>query len=491
MNGMMYSSTRLSQHAVGTPFRNSFARQNRRRVHGAVRGRRGGSTVTSSLQYEIDGGVVRVKPAKDRECVTVLSIDGGGVRGLIPAVVLLSVEKEIIRQIKGKEIQIDMADFFDCISGTSVGCIVALYLASKGGSDSCNEEIRRLGIRPGSVEGIVKLIEKNSEIIFPSPWYSWIPFFGDLLGYAKLFFQPKFASDGVEKSLKDVFGEMTLKDVKTASVVPTFELSGNRAFSFWTHDGDTGYAALKPRSSPRASSVRKQAKPLRSIQFGEDGLMDWDPDVRHVGGHNYKLWQVARASTAAPTFFPAPTFAPVEGSKDSATFVDGGVVANNPTMQSIVFMEYNKKCSLKDIAVLSLGTGHAQPDTAKLNNAGAFGWVVQGGALMSILMDGSSEFLQSLVDISYYQTLKTQLAQYVRISVCVDQEHKDEQVLSEMDNPKNLTRLREIGNELGVEYKRPIKEFVEDFLLEIEADECHSLGEEASGKEKEQVNAGI
>ncbi|GMH35230.1 hypothetical protein BSKO_03098 [Bryopsis sp. KO-2023] len=471
MIGMISPPTRFTRSVVG----DGFARQNRFRVQRAVRGRRVRSIVRSSIAHEIDGSVVKVRPTNPR-FATALTIDGGGVRGLIPAAVLEVVEKAIIDHIKendllpeeakGKKIEVDLADYFNCISGTSVGSIVALYLASKGGD--CAKLFEEYGwddIRCGSVEGIVKLIEKRAEDVFPPPWYQNIPLVGDLLGYLLLIFFPKFSATGVEKVLQDAFGEMTLKDAKTGLLVPTFEITKNQAFSFWSSSDGTGYAAVKTRAEPKtAATASKASKKPEEIVIvpGEDEAVKWDPDIEFVGGHDYKLWQVARASSAAPTFFPSSSFSPVGGGAEK-TFIDGGVVANNPTMQSVAFIE-TKVGRLENLAVLSLGTGHAQPKTAGLDNAGAFGWVIKGN-LISILMDGSSEYLQSLVDLMYYKVKGLPPGQYVRISTCVDQGNKDTEVLSEMDNPENAERLVEIGGELGATYEEPIKEFVEKFMF--------------------------
>lgn len=430
---------------------------------------------SASVSIEGDRAVVRVRPANPK-FTTVLSIDGGGVRGLIPAAVLLTVETAIIEHMekndlipeeaKGKEIHVDMADYFNCIAGTSVGSIVALYLASKGAA--CQTYFNAMGwnLRAGQVKGVVDLIQERASDVFPKPWYSWIPLLGSLIGGFMMIFFPKYSKEGVEEVLYDAFGELTLDDLDTGLVVPAFELSKNQAFSFWSSKTESGIAAVKPRAIPKnkEESDRPQ-KGFTKVVVEDDDELKWSPDIEFKGGVNYKLWQVARASSAAPTFFPATQFDPVSGDvgKDRS-FVDGGVIANNPTMQTMAFIEAKLGTSMNSIAVLSLGTGHTQPDTKRLDNAGAFGWVL-GGSLISILMDGSSEALQALVDLVYYKVQGVPLGQYVRISRCVDQGNEDEKVLSEMDNPDNAGALTRIGRQLGRENKAAIDEFVEKFIF--------------------------
>jgi len=57
--------------------------------------------------------------------VWILSIDGGGIRGLIPAIILDKLEKEVSMK-RGKDVRI--ADIFDMVAGTSTGSIISLGL---------------------------------------------------------------------------------------------------------------------------------------------------------------------------------------------------------------------------------------------------------------------------------------------------------------------------------------------------------------------------
>ncbi len=57
--------------------------------------------------------------------VSILSIDGGGIRGIIPAVILNHIEKALQRRTGDKDVT--LADYFDLIAGTSTGGILACY----------------------------------------------------------------------------------------------------------------------------------------------------------------------------------------------------------------------------------------------------------------------------------------------------------------------------------------------------------------------------
>ncbi|KAF0556218.1 patatin [Gigaspora margarita] len=89
----------------------------------------------------------------------ILSIDGGGFRGIIPAVILSEIEKRVTEQISkeyGEDVDIKCADLFDIISGTSTGSILTLGLSVPNENN-----------RPKfSAEYLVKFYENNGHNVF-------------------------------------------------------------------------------------------------------------------------------------------------------------------------------------------------------------------------------------------------------------------------------------------------------------------------------------
>ena len=59
--------------------------------------------------------------------VTVLSIDGGGVRGIIPGTILTFLEAKL-QELDGPDVRI--ADYFDIVAGTSTGGLVTAMLTA-------------------------------------------------------------------------------------------------------------------------------------------------------------------------------------------------------------------------------------------------------------------------------------------------------------------------------------------------------------------------
>ncbi|CAG8748902.1 6690_t:CDS:1, partial [Ambispora leptoticha] len=168
----------------------------------------------------------------------ILSIDGGGIRGLIPALVLAEVEKRVTGEMKKyrKDADIRIADLFDVIAGTSTGSILALGLA-------CAEN----GRPKYTADYVVDIYKTRGAEVFPNySYFSWLESLagietdveqeietkeeskketkhdinetiaGTLLNMIippsfKLR-RPSYSPDGIEKLLGDKFGDLKLKD---------------------------------------------------------------------------------------------------------------------------------------------------------------------------------------------------------------------------------------------------------------------------------------
>lgn len=122
----------------------------------------------------------------------ILSIDGGGVKGVLSAKLLERLKQEFPNIIEES----------DLITGNSAGSYVALGLS--------------VGYSP---EEMVTFFEEHSPIIFGQPnWMTWI--------------RPKYGNKELEKVVGDLLGEKTLRDVKKKVVIPTF-LLGDKEAGHW------------------------------------------------------------------------------------------------------------------------------------------------------------------------------------------------------------------------------------------------------------------
>ncbi len=151
---------------------------------------------------------------KDRR-FRILSIDGGGIRGIYPAAILAGLEK---RFLGGRSI----ASYFDLVAGTSTGGIIGLGLGA--------------GL---TAADLFDLYVKQGNEIFPEPSDS-------LLGQAKTWWRPtqqylqyRYERDALQKVLTNRLGEKLFGDSIVRLCIPAFEGKHSEVFVFKTpHHSD-------------------------------------------------------------------------------------------------------------------------------------------------------------------------------------------------------------------------------------------------------------
>ncbi len=224
-----------------------------------------------------------------RKLIRVLSLDGGGIRGLIPALMLAALEEKT-----GKPV----AQLFDLIAGTSTGGILALGLTLAGAEG-----------RPRyTAAQLAKLYLEEGSTIFSRSLWRRVTSVDGLI-------DEHYSSEGIERVLARYFGDARLKDALTEVLVPAYEIQKRVPFLFRSR-----YA----RKPPRAGET-----------------------------FDYLVWQVARSTSAAPTYFEP--FRLVAQHDEDYALVDGGVYANNPAMCALV--EARSLYPDAEIVVASFGTG--------------------------------------------------------------------------------------------------------------------------------------
>jgi predicted acylesterase/phospholipase RssA len=137
---------------------------------------------------------------------TILSIDGGGIRGIVPALLLAQLEARLGRRT---------AHLFDLIAGTSTGGILALGLARPDDS----------GAPLYSATALAGLYEQQGEAIFHTP--AW----RRLLPVANVVDQ-KYPSSGITSVLQNYFGDSRLRDAVTPVLVTSYEIERRMPFFF-------------------------------------------------------------------------------------------------------------------------------------------------------------------------------------------------------------------------------------------------------------------
>jgi patatin-like phospholipase/acyl hydrolase len=235
-----------------------------------------------------------------------LALDGGGIRGIMSLEVLAKIESELERAL-GRDNNFVLADYFDYIGGTSTGAIIATCLS--------------LGMR---VDEIRTFYIESGPAMF------------DKTNLLRRYYQNKFHSEKLTQKLKDVVAERTNEPEATL-----------------------GTAALRTYL----------LLVLRNATTDSHWPISNNPEAMYnAATHKYcnlklPLWQLVRASTAAPTYFPPEVIKLGEGLE--FIFVDGGVTMyNNPAFQ-LFLMATLKPYRLEwptgedKMLLVSIGTGVA------------------------------------------------------------------------------------------------------------------------------------
>jgi predicted acylesterase/phospholipase RssA len=237
----------------------------------------------------------------------ILSLDGGGLKGIYSAAVLASLQESIGNPISSR---------FDLIVGTSTGGIIALGLG--------------LGLSPRDILDFY--VRSGAQV------------FGDRLRLRSVIrlMRPKYPRSRLERAVREVFGDRLLGESRKALVVPAYDLDADRVYLFKT---------------PHAERFDR----------------DW----------RVPAWEIAMATSAAPTYFPAFRLG-----SDRTRLIDGGVWANNPSLVAIVEAVSSFGADLQQIRLFSLGT--TSPAAARKKRLDHGGFAQWGSGGLEVLLKGQS-----------------------------------------------------------------------------------------------------
>ena len=171
--------------------------------------------------------------------------------------------------------------------------------------------------------------------------------------------------------------------------------------------------------------------------------------------HNLLSYQVADASSAGPTYFPTRVMN-LPPDNEQTWLIDGGVVANNPTMCAIA-----EACRLWPDAnrrVLSIGTG---TQTRKINGPDSRSW----GALQWMLKGCIIDVLSDEKVVAYQAITITPLGNYIRVNAEMrTQPGLDKAPDDAMDDisQTNIKRLKGMGDFWYSQYGEAVVELLND-----------------------------
>ncbi len=266
----------------------------------------------------------------------ILTIDGGGVRGLIPVRILQTLESRLRSRGKTEPLH----RYFDLIAGTSTGGIIAAGLAAPKPDD--------LSGRPAAtIDELRTFYEVEAREVFARR-----PVIERLVTNPFGLFDERYDERPLERALKDRLGWTSLASALTKVVLTGYDIEARKAVFMTNGRERDGRAA-----------------------------------------DDYYFWQAVRATTAAPTYFEPARVENLSTGKEQV-MVDGGVFMNNPVMAA--YIEARKLgWAPEDIVMVSLGTGRTIErgySFAEASSWGAIGWLSPTNdlPLLSILHHGQA-----------------------------------------------------------------------------------------------------
>lgn len=362
----------------------------------------------------------------------ILSLDGGGIRGVLTLGLLREIESLLRARYGDPDFR--LAHYFDLIGGTSTGAIIAAGLA--------------IGMTVDEIHG--KYLALGNAV-----------FKRNLLRLGVI--RQKFDADDVQRALHSVFGDRRLDspDFKTGLLVVTKRL-------------DTG--------SPWPLTNHPQGR-----YFGRR------TNSQTLPNGEFPLWQVVRASTAAPYYFRPESIRISEDDPERklkavhGEFVDGGLTtANNPALQLLLTATidghpFRWQTGADRLLVVSLGTGRKRTPIGPSSGLQAAS-AAHAFRALSALMDDCTELVETMMQwLSTSPTARpidretgtvtpplggTPTLAYLRYNVffepdwCrttlgIERSAKALAALEAMDEPRHMPALDELGRLAGPRLVQP------------------------------------
>lgn len=351
----------------------------------------------------------------------ILSIDGGGIRGVFPAMLLANYEAELKAKCVEKW---QVYQNFDLICGTSTGGIMAIALS--------------LGI---PAKEIYKMYLNNAGLIF-----------GNKKGFVRQIWNSAHKRDALEKLVRETFAKHNnatdprLVDCKTPVMIPIYDMMEGRP------------SVLKSKYHPA-----------------------------FVRDFHIPAYQAAMATSAAPTYFDPYSSSYTDLNdieKPFANKIDGGVWANNPTLNGIIEAQKAFGVKLEELSVLSIGTGHQKfCDAGIKHNKGIINWILRvlrikkksemrkkfgikywiysddKKRLIDVFMQGQSQQVQNLISLLHKGIDKGEQEnfKYLRIDT-----ELNESCNIEMDET-DKERLKKLAEKATIEFQNNATNIIKNF----------------------------
>jgi len=390
---------------------------------------------------------------KKRYCI--LSIDGGGIRGIIPGKILQQIENETKQAI---------AKSFNMVGGTSTGGILAVGLSLPDLKNPNNprytaSEVLDFYLNKRYTENIFKRPHDNSEALPSSQTVvkaerSHTKAAVHFREYTLPFLQkpPAIAELTINRGALEgrVLGKKVLEvssthehyNVRTGVLNASIPKKSVKNINSYKMDSD--YEGIRLLVQPKF--IARGIEGVLRDRFGNTKLSELLPEevlvtafntstMRHkifskfnvlkCEEQNILAWKAARASSAAPTYFPAFKIGEHE-------YVDGGVCMNNPAL-ALLSQAKKMKIPKKNIFCVSLGTGVFTQPIAPTAHFGLVQWAPSiFDAACFGMSSQTEEYMSSMLKEHQYVRIQVDLPSNIAL------DKYDDATLAQLDEAARL-----------------------------------------------------
>ncbi|TVU03055.1 hypothetical protein EJB05_51383, partial [Eragrostis curvula] len=379
---------------------------------------------------------MRHPPGHQGRVLTILSIDGGGIRGLIPGTILCYLEEQL-QELDGPDARI--ADYFDVIAGTSTGGLITAMLATPG---------------------------KDNRPLFAAKdlnkfYYNHGPNMFQERSGQNLTVGPKYDGKALHENIRKTLPkDIRVVDTLTNVVLPTFDIRNMQRVIFSTFEAKReahknalltdvciGTSAA-PTFFPPTSFKTKDAKG-KPYEYNliDGGVAANNPTLAAMAMLSKEMLHLRQKLTD-------------DRHKDCRCNGGRDVVAESSTMAAMVELskeklhenkgkEHMESVEYKNFIVISIGTGTAKQakmytveECARWEN---LQWVTNGdgASLIDIFSQASTDMVDILLELRFKDVSSEK--NYLRI-----QTDKLTGTMTSMDcaTKENMNALIKLGNDL-------------------------------------------
>ncbi len=312
----------------------------------------------------------------------ILSIDGGGIRGIIPAAVVVYMENRLQQLTKNPDVRI--SDYFDFVAGTSTGAILASTYLCPAAADETTHKFT-------ATDALRFYLEKGNYIFSADIWNKVTSMGG--------FLKARYPHQPLEKVLNVAFKQTKVSELLKPCLITSYDVERKTPVFFQSH-------------------VAQKNEAL-----------------------DFYVKDVCRAAASAPLYFEPSRIDSLTGT--SYTLIDGSVYANNPTLcaiteAAVLFADKGIPLTADQFEVVSLGTGRNQKvyTYEQVKDWGGLGWL---NPLLDVMINGASDAIERELSVQFQSLQAT--SQYHRIQpdlLDVNQEMDDA-------SPENIERLMHVA----------------------------------------------